>query len=187
MIQRGIHTTTADIWMHLFPFEKALYWYLVRHMREHIADKKIISRLGRSKDGTPTGDGYLVRKDAPFIARVNVPDAMIDAFLWREGTDRQVGLLWGEQVVDWMMATGQSRIPPYQIERLNTRAAQNNQGDFGITMHMLVSQVVEVKTEMKDSQNLYVQTREGGHRVHQRKDSHGTVEHRFSVAPALSD
>lgn len=184
MIERGIHNTKADFWAHLHPKDAAVYWYLVRNMRDWLADKKPISTLGSSKDGVKTGAGYLVPKTAPFVQRAAVPAPMIAHFKWEEGTDREVGLLWGETVMDWMANAGLLRIPFFSATRLTAKQDQYSLGDFGIQFSMPRVQLVEVKTEMKESGNLFVQTHERGHRVHQVKRNDAVII-RKTEAPGL--
>jgi hypothetical protein len=185
MKMHGISTTGADFWAHLFPAELCIYWYSVRHMREHIAEKKPSEKVAHSKDGTKTGAGYLVLKKEPFIERVPVPKNMINAFEWDEGTDRQIGLLWGEKVLDWMIGTTRLRIPYFTVHKLNTKKSQYELGDFGIQFAMPRVVIVEVKTENVRSANLFVQTRERGHRVHQKR-SEGEVVTECHRAPELT-
>ena len=185
MITRGITTTEANFWVHLFPLEYAAYWYTVRHMQEWLKKASHVERIGRSKDGSETGAGYLVKKDTPFIRRVTVPKKMIDAFSWRDATDRQIGLLWGEQVIDWMITTNALHIPYFTASRLDKFSEQLSMGDFGIKFCMPTVLLLEVKTEVIDSGNLFVQTKEGWHKVHQVNSRDGNVQHRYIPANSL--
>lgn len=188
MIQHGIHTSGADFWVHLHPLEKpapAIYWYAVRHMREHLTNVVALTN-GKSKDGTVTGNGVLVKKNEPFIRRVNMPTAIAEYFDWGNGTDRQAGLLWGEQAMDWLLSTAQLQIPFFTASRLQGRRQQIHLGDFGVQFHMPEVILAEVKTERVQSQNLFVQTAEGGHKVHQKKID-GSVITDFVLAKPLTD
>jgi hypothetical protein len=188
MIERGIWNTKADFWVHLFPMQRVLYWYSVRHMQEYLKDEKHINFIdGHSKDGAVTGRGFLVRRDAPFIEKVDVPQAMVSAFDWESGNDRQVGLIWGETVLDWMATTNRLRIPFFTASRLSSRKDQFELGDFGVQFHMPTMQVAEVKTERVKSENLFIQTHEKGHRVCLSKDRMGNVTHTPTAAPGFSD
>lgn len=185
MIERGITKTKADFWVHFFPFEKKVYWYLVRHMREHITRNKPIVSIGKSKDGTETGRGYLIPKSLPFVIAVNTPDQMVNCFDWSNSTDREAGLLWGEQVIDWMSNTGLLRIPWFSANRLTKKNEQYDLGDFGVQFYMPRVELIEVKTEkLQSSGNLFVQTHERGHRVNQIRTG-STVKTRVVSAPAL--
>jgi len=188
MIKRGIWTTKADFWIHLFPLEMVLYWYLVRHMQAHLEDKKDVGLIdGHSKDGAVTGRGYLVPRNLPFIEKIDVPASMVAEFDWEGGNDRQVGLLWGETVVDWMAATNKLRIPFFTASRLSTRKEQFELGDFGIQFHMPTIQIAELKTEKVKSQNLFIQREEGGHRVTLVRDRSGGVRNVNTKAPGFAD
>lgn len=184
MIERGIHTTKADWWAHIFPNEGIMYCYSVRHMIDWIADAKPVSRIGKSKDGSETGKGYLVKKSAPFILQFRIPEEMLRHFTWDDATDREKGLIFGEKIADWMFATSKARLPFFSVSRLKRKSEQLNLGDFGIQFSMPTVLVVEVKTESVRSENLYVQTHEQGHRVHQTLKN-GAVVTRFTQAPAM--
>lgn len=187
MIKRGIWNTKADFWIHLFPLQSVLYWYAVRHMQEHLKGKKEIGLIdGRSKDGTVTGRGHLVLRSLPFIERVDVPAPMVSEFDWEGGNDRQVGLIWGETVLDWMATTNKLRIPFFTASRLSTRKEQYELGDFGVQFHMPTLQVAEVKTERVKSANLFVQTEEQGHKVFLAQDRSG-LRHIHTDAPAFKE
>lgn len=183
MINRGIHDTKADWWCHFFPHEKTIYSYVVRHMQEWLKDHKPVEIIGRSKDGTETGKGYIVPKSSPFIRPVMVPDNMIEQFDWANATDRQAGLLWGEQVLDWMLATGRMNLPYFRANKLTKKTEQMSFGDFGLQFQLPEVLLIEVKTEQVRSNNLFVQTMEGGHRVHQRKQAGRVVEHFVKAQP----
>lgn len=130
MKTRGITTSGADFWAHLFPEAARLYWYPVIAMRSWIADKKPQLRAGRSKDGSVTGGGYTIPKDAPFIAQTKVPDRMLAEFDWaRANTDRQRAL-WGEEILWWMLLIGHIRPPVWAVRRMNGRREQFELGDF---------------------------------------------------------
>ena len=167
MIERGIWDTKADMWAHLFPLEKRLYSYWVQHMRGWLIENRKIKTIGgRSKDeaNTVTGQGYLVPQDLGFIQETRVPDRMLDHFPWETGTDREVGMRWGEQIVEWMLATGCWRPAVWRVREIRGRQQQMDLGDLSLEF---VSPNVEIKTEMKSGTgNLYVQTAELGHRVH---------------------
>lgn len=142
----------------------------------------MISTIGKSKDGTTTGKGYLVLKTEPFIAQVPVPKKLVEAFDWDNGTDRQKGLIWGEQVLEWMIALKYWSPPLWHIHKFRTKTRQFKGGDFQLSVF---TPLIELKTEFVKSQNIFVQTNEEGHRVHQIKDESGAIQTRFTSAPGL--
>lgn len=180
MTERGIKNTKADIWAHLFPQEAQLYWYYVRHMRDHIADAKPPLTPGKSKDGSVTGWGYLIKISQPFITACPIPKEMVDAFDWENGTDRQVGLIWGERILDWCVTLGKFRLSCWNVKALRCRSEQNDIGDFAA--EFVARPLIELKTELKaGTGNLYVQTAEKNHQVNLTRS--GTL--RNTPAPSL--
>jgi hypothetical protein len=184
---RGITTTGADFWAHLFPESARLYWYPVSAMQAWIKDKKPQLRPGYSKDGTETGGGYTIPKDAPFVVCTKVPDRMLADFDWaRANTDRQRGL-WGEDILWWMLLVGSIRPPVWAVRRMDRRQEQFEIGDFELSF--MPRPVFELKTEgpqYANSQNLFVQVKEGRHKPTLVRVSGGVVE-RHTPLPPLRD
>lgn len=184
MFERGIFTSKADIWVHLFPKEYKAYWYWVRHMREYLKESKIAGAIGRSKDGTATGNGIPVSKTLPFIQCLQVPRQMIEYFKWQEMTDRQSGIQ-GEQVIDWFFSHGGLRFGGWKIRRMDTQKEQMEFGDF--EMEFFPRPKIEVKTEMVESGNVYVQTHEYKHNPTIYKGSDGIIHKRQTEMPKFKE
>jgi hypothetical protein len=162
----GIHDSTADFWVHLFPLEKALYWYTVPHMLRHVERERPVEQIGHSKSGRPSGRGYLVPQRRAFVKRVAVPDQYLDEYQWLEGTDREVGMYWGEEVVDLLVTHNVLILPVRYVEAL--RRAEDQYSGADLAVRFRPDATVEVKTEIlrKPTGNLFVQTHEAGHDVH---------------------
>jgi hypothetical protein len=183
MIERGIWTTKADIWAHLHPHDAAIYWYAVKHMREHLNINPVVAIPGKSKDGSVTGSGYLVPKDSPFIRHDKIPSNIISAFDWDSGTDRQTGMLWGEKVVDWVITLGIWRPPVWITRRCNKKSEQFEMGDLSLEfVHM---PFIEVKTELVKSPDLFIQNKELYHNVHLKKGRGGVLLKEYTKATTL--
>jgi hypothetical protein len=183
MIEHGIYTTKADYWVHLFPLAERVFWYRVDHMREYIRLSNPPVVIGKSKDRTPTGAGYLVSQDEFFVSYAGIPSSYFHRFDWRAATDRECGFR-GEFVVDVLVEHRIVTIPAFRLRSLRTKADQYESKDFkGSYFGDLY---FETKTERAETGNLFVQTREGGHKVHLTNAGGQTVE-RISQAPELND
>lgn len=185
MIEHGINTTTADYWVHLFPVElvATVYWYRVDHMREYLRLKNPPIQAGKSKDGSVTGAGYLVPKDAYFISYAEVPEHFVCGFRWGEMTDREFGFT-GEHVVDVLIEKRVVSIPAFRLRNLRRRDDQFDAKDF--VGSYFVDASFEAKTERVHSRNLFVQSQEGAHKVHLVSHS-GEVSHKYTAAPGFED
>jgi len=184
MIKRGIFNTKADWWVHFFPLEYMIYSYYVADMREWIEEENPPITPGRSKDGTVTGQGILAPRNLPFVIQKATPKDIVDHFDWANGTDREVGLLWGEKAIRWMLTRNSLAIPYFTVRPLRKKSEQFTLGDYAIQFRMPEVLVAEVKTEKVKSGNLYVQTYEKGHKVHQAKKG-GAIINRLSEAPGF--
>jgi hypothetical protein len=158
-----------------------VYWYRTDHARSYIERKKLVITLGHSKDGTPTGAGYLVPRKAYFVLYAKVPDYYLSHAQWETMTDREVGFL-GEAIIDVLI---EHRIVDFKAGRatmVRSQAAQHSAVD--LEMRWLEPFLIEGKTERVKSDNLFIQSQEGGHRVHQVTEQ-GRVQERITNAPAL--
>ena len=136
---------------------------------------------GRSKDGSVTAYGYLIPRDLSFIAEVPVPSEVLAGYDWDHATDRQSGLVYGEPVFERLVAMGAVEFPMAKIRRLDKKQEQNAVGDF------ILESAIELKTEMlHKTRNLFVQTAEGGHQVHLKKDQAGIVSRCVVAVPELA-
>lgn len=163
MKEHGIMTTCADYWVHLIPVDRKVYWYRVDLCREFIERTNPPSTIGRSKDGTPTGFGFLIRRDSYFVQEADVSPKYLAGIDWNDLTQRQLGLA-GEARI-WSLI--EHRVVRFPIERVVTsreKAEQFAGMDFQVKFFGAFR--VEGKTENVRSQNLFVQTRERGHKVH---------------------
>ena len=183
MREHGIMTTVSEYWVHLFPYSYEVYWYRVEHCQQFIERKNVPIKLGKSPDGTPTGNGYLIPKTAYFVQRREVPAQYMDHCNWRDMTDRQFGFN-GEAVVGVLVEHRVIQFPPSRASLLRTKEAQFNASDFDVRWTQAFT--FEAKTERRsDTPSLYVQTHEGGHRVHQLRDQEATE--RITNAPGFAD
>ena len=184
MVEHGIMSTQADYWVHLFPYSYEVFWYRVHHCRSYIERKNPPMLPGKSADGTATGNGYLIPNNAYFVRNAEVPPQYLAHTDWRSLTDREFGFL-GEEITDVLVEHNVIKFPASRPLPLRTIAEQFSARDLQIQwLHPLTA---EVKTERHSGTgNLYVQTHEGGHRVHQLREFGGNVE-RFTRAPELSD
>lgn len=164
MTHHGIMTSEADIWVHLLPFQPAVYWYTVSLCRKFIQRQKLPITFAASKDGTPrTGAGYLIRKDAFFIHRIVVPREFLASYDWVHYTDREAGLA-GQDVVEALIDQELLRFPNRKTKFLTSSKEQNAGLDMRITY--LDPLTLDVKTERVVSDSLFVQTHERDHRPH---------------------
>lgn len=179
----GIGTTKADYWVHLFPLASApeVFWYRVDHCREYIERKKIVTTFGRSEDGTITGAGYLIPKNSYFVSVAKVNAAYLTGYNWKDMTDREFGFA-GEAIVGTLMEHLIVKFPVCRVSTLRTESAQFASTDF--VAEWMVPFHIEVKSERPNSSNLFVQSHEGGHRVHQVRGSEILIE-RITNAPPL--
>ncbi|MCO5144581.1 MAG: hypothetical protein M9895_00230 [Aquamicrobium sp.] len=184
LVEHGIHTTKADYWIHLFPLEEPcrVYWYRVELMREFLRISKTPVTLGKSKDGTPTGARYLVRRDEFFVNSEVVPAWVVEGQFRSDMTDRELGFR-GELVILSLLERRIVSVPVLFVTGLRSREDQFDSKDFQGTYFRDVS--FETKTERVKSENLFVQSREGGHRVHLQTVD-GQVRERFTDAPGFS-
>lgn len=160
MVEYGIGTTKADYWVHLFPSDRAVYWYRVEAMREYISITKPVVRLGHSKDDSPTGAGYCIPKGLFFVTRVEVDERYFEPDNWETLSDRQAGRR-GQHIIFVLIEHGIVKLPFARVKLLKTQAEQFSGRDY--TVNYFETAHVEAKTERKESANLFVQTREGQH------------------------
>lgn len=185
MVEHGIHTTKADYWVHLFPLAERVYWYRVDHMREFIRLTKPAVIIGKSKDQnrTPTGQGYLISQNEHLVSYAGIPSNYLAPFRWRDMTDRECGFA-GEYLVDVLVEHRIVSVPIFRLRSLRSKADQYEAKDF--KGEYFGSVFFETKTERVESENLFVQSREGGHRVHF-SQAGGQVIERITDAPGFSD
>jgi hypothetical protein len=184
MVRHGIHTSRADIWIHFFPREGKAFWYWRHHMITYLKESKLSGSIAFSKDGTATGNGIPVSKKLGFIQCCQVPAQMVDSFKWEGVTDREAGTQ-GEHVMDWFLSHGGLRFGGWKVRRMASKAEQMSFGDFELSF--LPQPRVEVKTELVDSPNIYVQTHERGHNPLVYKDSKGQARRRYSGLPSFEE
>jgi len=163
MIKHGISTTKAHYWVHLFPLSYKVFWYPVVLCRNYISLHNLPQQIGRSKDGTPTGAGFLVPQSAYFVSGASVTREYLNDVDWRELTDREAGLR-GQDVVLALIEHRHIAFPPFILAPLNSRDDQYSGVDCELRWR--VKPKIEIKTERATTQNLFVQHQEGGHRVH---------------------
>jgi len=163
MIEHGITTTKAHYWLHVFPLLRRVFWYRVVHCRAYIEQRKLVETIGRSKDGTATGGGYLIPQDAYFVRSETIPPSYIDHADWPSLTDRQAGLL-GQEIGLVLIEHRVVAFPAAFVVALETRKAQYEATDCQV--RWMQKQTIEIKTERVTTSNLFVQRWEGGHRVH---------------------
>lgn len=160
MIKFGIFTTESKMWLHFHPFVPALYWYRVADCLEYISSMGLRPIDGRSKDGTVTGSGYLVPKDAPFIKRRLIDQSRIAGIEWNKQsmTDREAGDKGADIVIDLIRAGIISDLGN-SVTILQSASAQNAGKDI-----LINGVAADIKTERVISANLFVQESEGGHK-----------------------
>jgi hypothetical protein len=172
MFGHGIHSSTADFWVHFHPADHMIYTYAVPSMLWYIDYCKPPVHVGRSKDGIATGAGYLIQKQTFFI----IPSIFrTPSFPWASMTDREAGSL-GEKLVRVAIDAGVIDFPT----RRTTTATGEQQFD-GVDVVMIFERIwsVEIKTERYKSANLFVQTGERDHRVNIASVD-GALTHRFT-------
>lgn len=164
MIERGIHTTLADFWIHLHPCDEPawVYWYSVLTMRRWIQLTKPAEHIGRSKDSsrTESGRGYLISKNSPIIDSSYVPPCFVNWFVWDKGTDRENGL-YGELVIIALIEQGIITLHR-KVSLSNSSKEQYSGIDGSVEWHK--PSTWEAKTETYISNNLFIQTREKFHK-----------------------
>jgi hypothetical protein len=187
MKEHGITTTKAAYWAHLFPNLEMVFWYRVDHCREYVRLNKIPVTLARSKDGTPTGAGYLIRQDTYFISSAKVPSRYIDHVNdWSKLTDRELGLR-GEAVLGALIEHRIIFFPLVRADSARDEASQYNSVDLMARyMPSLPDFKIELKTECLESGNLFVQIKERGHRTNLARDEDEIIE-RASNMPAFRE
>ena len=176
MIEHGIHTTTADYWVHFIPPDFTLYYYQVRHCRDYIKQYNLPLVGGSSKDlnKTVTGRGYLIPKTADFLMGHRFRKSYVADVDYLAMTDREFGM-WGQRLVDVLISKAEVWFPPFQITKLTSKADQFSGAD--LLLNREVRQLrIEVKSERKQTANIFVQSAELNHRVHET----GTGEYRPS-------
>jgi hypothetical protein len=166
MKDHGIHTTKTDYWIHLHPIDPRgasfVYWYRVAAMRAHIALNKLPVVLAMSKDPAKTvsGAGYVISKETFFIREEKVKERYCAGFDWVRATDRERGMR-GQMIVEALLDHG-----VIQLNRQISISARSIQEEFdGIDGHVCWSKKMkfQTKTETVQSNNLFVQAREGRH------------------------
>ena len=156
MTEHGIFTTRAEYVVHLFPLLKRLFIYSVADCRQYIKDHNPPLHAARSKDKdrTVTGYGDLIKQNAPFVRSLTVDDFYLKDWPKRKLNDREAGLI-GQKIIKAVLeSTGRD------VEMVDTPVAQLEKGYDAL----VGGTKVEFKTEQYDTDNLFVQKSEGGHR-----------------------
>lgn len=179
MIEHGITTTKAHYWVHVFPRLRRVFWYRVAHCRAYIVQRKLVETIGHSKDDAATGSGYLIPQDAYFVRSELIPPSYLDHADWMALTDREAGLL-GQEIGLVLIEHRVVALPSVIPITLESRKAQIDDAT-DCEVRWLQKYTVEIKTENVTYKNLFVQRREGGHRVHLTPGG----ELRFSDIPGL--
>jgi hypothetical protein len=173
MIEHGITTSKAHYWVHLFPLLERVFWYRVTQCRAYVTLTKPAIYIGKSKDGTPTGAGFLIPQAAYFVSAATIPKSYLSHINWPALTDREKGLL-GQEIVLVLIEHGVIRFPFGMVTARTERSQQNDGIDCELKWR--VSPKIEIKTELVTTSNLFVQNMEGGHRTNltghgERRDS----------------
>ena len=162
------------------PLLRRVFWYRVALCRSFIALYKPPLFIGNSKDGSPTGIGYLIPQKTYFVRAATVPDDYVESVDWPTLTDREAGLR-GQEIAFALIEHGVVKFPSLFVAPLNDRSAQNDATDC--QLRWLRNAKVEIKTERVTTANLFVQIRESGHRVHLTS----VGEQRMSKFPLFED
>lgn len=163
MIEHGIGTTRAHYWVHLFPLLRRVFWYRVAHCRAYIEFYKPALKIGYSKDGAPTGAGFLIPQSAYFVQSIDVPERYVAAADWTSLTDRESGLR-GQEIAHVLIEHRIVTFAPWLALEASSRLEQLDAIDC--KMKWGQQRTIEFKTELCTTANLFVQKAEGGHRVH---------------------
>lgn len=174
MIEHGIWNTTADYWTHFLPPDLALYYYLVRHCRDYIKERDLRPTDGHSKNGAITGRGYLIPKTADFVMKCGIRKSYVADVDYLRMTDREFGM-WGQRIAELMILRGEVNFPQFKLTKLTSRADQFAGTDLELNREPPRFRI-EVKTERKQTPNLFVQSAERDHSVHETRAG----EFRFS-------
>jgi hypothetical protein len=158
MIDRGIATSDATYWIHFFPWEPAVYWYLRAHMVKFLASSTLKTKLGFVPGANQaTGNGYTPPKNLFFVTYVGLTYNVLPKVDWNQLSTDDAGDL-GEMVVETLLVRGILRLPQLLVSAETSLqgqyAGRDGKGEWyaGFTY--------EVKTERKHSSNLYVQIAE---------------------------
>jgi hypothetical protein len=181
MKEHGIYTSQADIWLHFFPLKPAIYWYPVSLMCLHLRRAAVTSQFAQSKNGEITGFGCVVPQTEWFVRELKLRKERIERVPWNWGAlnDRDFGLRGQEFVYD-LLARNELMLGLPLVRSVTTREGQFDGVDIELDWHPTTR--VEIKTERPLTGNLFVQTREGGHRVDLVRTSNGTTVSRPSLA-----
>jgi hypothetical protein len=162
MIEHGITKSKAHYWVHLFPLLSSVFWYRVTHCRAYIALCKPAIHVSKSKDGTPTGAGFLIPQVAYFVQTATVPNWYLNHVDWLALTDREKGLL-GQEITQTLIEHQIVRFPFGMVTARTERTSQNDSIDCELKWR--INPKIEIKTEVVSTSNLFVQTMEGRHRT----------------------
>jgi hypothetical protein len=189
MTLHGITTSMADFWVHLFPRLQfpMVFWYRREEALAYATARKLPLTIGRSKDGQPTGAGYLIPRRESFIHQIPVPRRYLENHRWEGLTDREAGKL-GELVMRQLVEDDHIQTPRKRCCPLQTRQSQLHDAT-DVRLQWLPDWSFEFKTEMldatKDRGNLYVQVKEHNHQPELYRDELGGVHERHTDMGAL--
>ena len=182
MPRHGIETSDADYWVHLHVWTHDLFCYQREVMLDflrlnpHLA----IESNGKSKDGTITGKGYLIPKNAFFIERRDCPPQAFPRIDWNMLSDRKLSA-WGELIVRSLITKGFLHFPSLLVRAERTRDGQFAGYDAVCTWHGQFK--YEVKTDRTDTPNIFVQTAELNHRPTLAPSDNGWIDEDFQLPP----
>jgi len=163
MIEYGITTSKAHVWVHVCPKDARLYWYQRKQMiplLPKFPEREIISARGRLVRliGNRVCDGGIVRE-------IERPDPWFRAWNWKDAeSDSEVGAM-AEAMFEAVIC--EHGFPfPLTAERYETREEQYQGKDYKITPKLSALDI-EIKADFVGGEwgtgNLFVQTHELKH------------------------
>lgn len=158
MNEHGITNTKAVYWIHLHPLEPAIYRYSVSDARAYIFQVSPRLITARSRNGLPTGEGYLFQKNLSWIQRKQLEQYWVAGVDWRNLTNRESGMDHGPRIVCQLITAGVFPDLQGEIEQLDSFEAQIKSTDISVG-----GVLCEIKTECVETLNLFVQRGEDKH------------------------
>lgn len=167
MVEYGIWTTKAKWILHLYPLRNEIYVLRTKLVREYIKERGLKEIVGKSRDGTISSGGYLIPKTCSFVRLIKIPSHYCEKHKWRNLTPRQYGWEIGEPIIrkilnDAVFWTACELWKPVEHEE----RIENRCNFVGIYRKSGNKIYVWSQTCLKDTGNLFIQKKEGGHKVH---------------------
>lgn len=164
MFEHGITTSDAYFWLHLHPFDCCIWYYKREVCLRWIKDEapQLVGGKSKSPDAPVTGAGYLLPKRMPWIGFIEIDSRFFLPWRDQDMTDREWGKR-GQKIFEELLHYEILQLPlKHDLTIASTKEDQLRR-DYTICS---AAADYELKTERRQTPNLFVQRDELNHQPH---------------------